>query len=132
MRRHPQNLKSAEQTEQLWRYLDENTAIGEIYRFKEKLMELLLIKKRTRQGCEPLISRFLKAIRELKSSKIASLVSLGETLESWSEEIAAMWRFTKNNGITEGFHNKMETLSRRAYGFRNFESYRLRVRVMCG
>jgi hypothetical protein len=30
-------------------------------------------------------------------------------------------------GITEGFHTKMEMLSRRAYGFRNFENYRLRV-----
>lgn len=32
-----------------------------------------------------------------------------------------MWRFTRSNGITEGFHNKMETISRQAYGFRNFE-----------
>ena len=36
------------------------------------------------------------------------------------------------NGITEGFHNKMEMLSRRAYGFRNFENYRLRVLAHCG
>jgi hypothetical protein len=40
--------------------------------------------------------------------------------------------FTKNNGITEGFHNKMETISRQAFGFRNFENYRLRVKVLCG
>ena len=38
---------------------------------------------------------------------------------------------TRSNGITEGFHNKMETLSRQAYGFRNFENYRLRVKVLC-
>jgi hypothetical protein len=38
---------------------------------------------------------------------------------------------TRNNGITEGFHNKMETISRVAYGFRNFENYRLRVKVLC-
>ena len=43
-----------------------------------------------------------------------------------------MWRFSKNNGITEGFHNKMEVISRRAYGFRNFENYRLRVLTHCG
>ena len=42
-----------------------------------------------------------------------------------------MWRFTRNNGITEGFHNKMETITRQAYGFRNFENYRLRVKVLC-
>ncbi len=34
--------------------------------------------------------------------------------------------------ITEGFHNKMEMISRRAYGFRNFENYRLRVLAHCG
>jgi len=33
-----------------------------------------------------------------------------------------MWRFTRNNGITEGFHNKMELINRQAYGFRNFEN----------
>jgi len=38
-----------------------------------------------------------------------------------------MLRFTKTNGITEGFHTKMEMISRRAYGFKNFENYRLRV-----
>ncbi len=53
------------------------------------------------------------------------------TLADWSAEIATMWRFTRNNGITEGFHTKMEVLQRQAYGFRNFQNYRLRVRVMC-
>jgi hypothetical protein len=43
-----------------------------------------------------------------------------------------MWRFTRSNGITEGFHNKMETINRQAYGFRNFQNYRLRVQVLCG
>ncbi|MBV9156388.1 MAG: transposase, partial [Acidobacteriaceae bacterium] len=52
-------------------------------------------------------------------------------LHAWREEIATMWRFSRNNAITEGFHNKMEVLSRQAYGFRNFNNYRLRVRVLC-
>jgi len=42
-----------------------------------------------------------------------------------------MWRFTSNNGITAGFHNKMEVLQRQAYGFRNFQDYRLRVKMLC-
>ena len=33
-----------------------------------------------------------------------------------------MWRFTRNNGITEGFHNKMELINRQSNGFRNFEN----------
>ncbi len=43
-----------------------------------------------------------------------------------------MWRFSKSNGPTEGFHTKMEMMTRRAYGFRNFENYRLRVLTHCG
>lgn len=41
------------------------------------------------------------------------------------------YTITKNNGITEGFHRKMKLIQRRAYGFRNFENYRLRVKVLC-
>jgi hypothetical protein len=58
--------------------------------------------------------------------------TLAKTLHSWRGEIAAMWRFTKNNGITEGFHRKMKLIQRRAYGFRNFQNYRLRVIAACG
>jgi hypothetical protein len=65
------------------------------------------------------------------SASERALVQLGNTLHAWREEIATMWRFTRNNGITEGFHTKMEVLNRQAYGFRNFQNYRLRVRVMC-
>ena len=57
---------------------------------------------------------------------------LGATIDGWKNEIGRMWRFTRNNGITEGFHNKMEMISRQAFGFRNFENYRLRVKVLCG
>ena len=46
--------------------------------------------------------------------------------------LTAMWRFTKNNGITEGFHRKMKLIQRRAYGFKNFNNYRLRVIAQCG
>jgi transposase len=57
---------------------------------------------------------------------------LAKTLMSWLEPIVMMWRFSKSNGPTEGFHNKMEMMTRRAYGFRNFENYRLRVLTHCG
>lgn len=36
------------------------------------------------------------------------------------------------DGITEGFHRKMKLIQHRAYGFRNFENYRLRVIAQCG
>ena len=60
--------------------------------------------------------------RWLSVAGLAPLVQPGQTLSAWSEEIVAMWRFTRNNGITEGFHNKMELINRQAYGFRNFHN----------
>ena len=57
---------------------------------------------------------------------------LGCTIRQWFEPIIRMWRFTKSNGITEGFHRKMKLIQRRAYGYRNFENYRLRVLIECG
>lgn len=57
---------------------------------------------------------------------------LPKTLTSWMTPIAALWRFSKSDAITEGFHNKMQMMSRQAYGFRNFEHFRLRVLDHCG
>jgi transposase len=131
MRRHRHNLKP-DQSVKLATYLAANPALQPIYRSKQSLCYLLLKKHKTRKQCERLIPRFLTAISHLDQAVFASLVQLGSTLRNWSEQIVAMWRFTKNNGITEGFHNKMETISRQAFGFRNFENYRLRVKVLCG
>ena len=68
----------------------------------------------------------------LKNSGLEPACTLGQTLGRWTEEIVRMWRFTRNNGITEGFHRKMKLIQRRAYGFRNFANYRLRVIAQCG
>lgn len=38
-----------------------------------------------------------------------------------------MWRLTKYDGITQGSHPQLEVLQRQAYGFRNFNNWRLRV-----
>jgi transposase len=131
MRRHRHNLKPEQRTK-LHAYLAAKPILEVIYRFKQKLCSLLLKKRKTRKQCQRLIPRFLTAISELDQSGLVPLVQLGSSLRNWAEQIVPMWRFTKNNGITEGFHNKMETISRQAFGFRNFENYRLRVQVLCG
>ena len=62
----------------------------------------------------------------------AEMQKIGVTIRKWLSPIIRMWRYSKNNGITEGFHRKMKLIQRRAYGYRNFENYRLRVLVECG
>jgi transposase len=130
MRRHRYNLKP-EQQGKLFAYLKQHPAMELVYRFKQRLCYLLLEKHLNQRKCRELAPRLLRMIADLRAQGLAPLVQLGNTLHSWREEIATMWRFTRNNGITEGFHTKMEVLQRQAYGFRNFNNYRLRVKVMC-
>lgn len=131
MRRHPWNL-SDEQRVRLDGYFEEQPALRPIYEFKNGLLELLLKKHQKRIEAKALIPQLLWHIEECRKSPFPRFQDLARTLKRWLEPIARMWRFTKNNGITEGLHNKMEMLSRRAFGFRNFQNYRLRVIALCG
>lgn len=121
-----------EQLERLQAYFAEQPALQAVYEFCRDLSELLRVKARSRRGCRKHVAELLNRMRQLRQSPFAAMRTLGNTLFSWKEEVARMFRFTRSNGITEGFHRKMKLIQRRAYGFRNFENYRLRVRVLCG
>ena len=128
MRIHEWKL-SGEQRVNLKNYLSEYPALKALYRAKQKLIRYVLLKTLTAKRMKQKLSGFLKLFEQLHESPLRELA---KTILSWLEPIVAMWRFSKSNGITESFHNKMEMLSRRAYGFRNFENYRLRVLAHCG
>lgn len=130
LRTNPENL-SDKRRQRRDQYFVEQPAIQVIYEFKQQLHQLLMKKHCKAKNCKQLLPVFIHMIEQLKQSLFQPLKTLGNTLEEWQEEIVRMWRFTKNNGITEGFHRKMKLIQRRAYGFRNFENYRLRVRVLC-
>ena len=92
---------------------------------------LMLNKQVNNKKAKILIPKFMNMINELKYCKFEPMVTIGITLESWSEEIVRMWRCLRSNSITEGFYTEMEMISRRTFGFRNFDNYRLRVRALC-
>jgi transposase len=131
MRRHKKNLAS-EQIERLNQYLKRNPVLQEIYQFKQQLNEILLTVEKNKALLRPKIYALMEMIQKLQQTSLEPLKTLGTTLERWKEEIGRMMRFSKTNSITEGFHNKMEMLSRRAFGFRNFNNYRMRVLAHCG
>ena len=101
MRRHGSKLRS-DQKLRLERYLDAHPAIRIVYEVKEALCRLLNIKCRTKKNSRPLIKRLINWIWKLRYSGLPALETLAETLDNWSSEIVCMWRFTKNNGITDG------------------------------
>ena len=108
---------------------DKYPVLRSLYFAKQQLNGFLVMKTVKRQRAKKMLPQFLALVAQLAQSPARALAN---TLRSWLEPIVRMWRFSKSNGITEGFHTKMEMLSRRAYGFRNFENYRLRVLTQCG
>ena len=131
MRKHEWKLTEKQEV-RLKEYLNDQPAVKAIYDFKQGLNKLLLRKDIYKSEAPSLISQYLWHMNELLNSPIEAFQKLGRTLRKWQKEIVRMWRFSKTNGITEGLHTKMEMISRRAFGFRNFENYRLRVIALCG
>ena len=123
---------SQDQVKNLLKYFEKFPALKVIDQVQQRILEIVRVKNINKKAARELIPRFLTLVDELKNAGFPSLSTLGSTLESWAEEIVRMWRFTKTNSITEGLHTKMEMISRRAFGFRNFKNYRLRVIVLCG
>lgn len=131
LRKRKDNLTTRDQ-ERLHKLFARYPVLQTLYEKMHALRSLMSLKHQTKHECRPLVAALLAFISELQNSAFAPLVTLAQTLHSWREPVAAMWRFTKNNGITEGFHRKMKLIQRRAYGFRNFNNYRLRVIAQCG
>ncbi len=71
-------------------------------------------------------------IRSMRYEAPTEFGKLAETISEWFAPIIRMWRFRKNNGITGGFHCKMNLIQRLVYRYKNFENYRLRILVQCG
>ncbi len=131
MSTRPKKL-SAKQREKLEKYFNQQPAIENLWIFCQELAELCRNKGKNHYTCRKLIRELLQKIEMLKQSPFKQMRTLGKSLYQWLNPIARMFRFYRSNGILEGFHRKMKLIQRRAYGFRNFENYRLRVRVLCG
>ena len=123
---------SSQKKQKLDRYFEQQPAIKSLWIFCQELAELCRNKGKNHAVCRKLVRDLLKKVEMLKTSPFRPMQTLGKSLTSWLNPIARMFRYYRSNGILEGFHRKMKLIQRRAYGFRNFENYRLRVRVMCG
>lgn len=110
LRKRACNL-TAREGQTLKRLFELNPALGVYHRFKEELCELLRLKIQTMRQCRRNILR----LRELKAmiahEAAPELKKIGVTIRKWLSPIIRMWRYRKNNGITEGFHRKMKLVS---------------------
>jgi transposase len=81
------------------------------------------------------IDRATHALRNLAQQWAASLQpeiqTLRRTLLRWKHEWLAYFDTGITNGRTEGFNLKAKLVKRRAFGYRSFRNYRLRLLNAC-
>jgi transposase len=67
-----------------------------------------------------------------KKSMPPELQRLARTFTNWREEITNWLNAKVSNGPTEALNNLIKRVKRTGYGFRNFESYRIRILLYAG
>jgi transposase len=100
--------------------------LREVYQFKEALHAFYRIRGRDRAA------RALTAMTDrMAASALPEIRTLRRTLIKWRSELLAYFGTGLTNGRTEGFNNKAKLVKRRAYGYRSFANYRLRLLNAC-
>jgi transposase len=66
-------------------------------------------------------------ISEAAASGLHPFERTARTLTRWRQEILNYWRHPITNAFVEGNHNRIKTMKRRAYGYRNDRNFLLRI-----
>ena len=69
---------------------------------------------------------------DLQDEAPPEIRQLGRTLQRWAHQIAAWHHSQVSNGPTEAINNLIKRVKRAAFGFRNFNNYRIRALLYAG
>jgi transposase len=110
----------------LWERLKEFPKLNELYWWIQHLHRFYRTKGRARAE-----TALEKTITQMKLSEYPELKTLAKTLSLWKEEIVNYFQFRITNATTEGYNNIAKLVQRRAFGYKSFRNYRLRVLNAC-
>lgn len=68
-------------------------------------------------------------IQRVEDSGFEALKSFVKTLQNWQELILNYFDGRHSNGVAEGVNLKIRMINRRAFGYRNFDQFRLHILV---
>ena len=111
---------------ELQKWLVQHPKLEQIYYAKETLHKLY--RCRGRKWARKVL---IKLMDTLALSKYKELQSLRKTLQDWQQEILNYFENRITNARTEGFNNVCKQLQKRAYGYKSFKNYRLKVLYAC-
>lgn len=121
--KNPENLDERRNEHQrLEEALALNKSLATAYYLKEDLRQFW------DQPGKPVAEAFLNDwLRRAEASGIKILQRFAKTLEEHRSGLLAYYDFKITSGPLEGMNNKIKTMKRQAYGFRDFEFFKLKI-----
>jgi transposase len=113
---------SASERQRVAEMLTEHPDLAHAWAFKEGLRAIY-----RRRRPEDAAAALDAWIRDARASGLRPFQRAGTTLSKWRNEVLNYWRYPITNALVEGKHNRVKTLKRRAYGYRNDRSFLLRL-----
>jgi transposase len=121
--KNPSNLKPEHNEEQrLEEALLLNSSLATAYYLKEDLRQLWFQKNK-----ELATAHLDDWVARAKISGVKMLLTFSETLEKHRDGVLAYFDFPISTGPLEGTNNKIKTLQKQAYGFRDMDFFKLKI-----
>ena len=121
--KNPENLDpERNERERLDEALELNLPLATVYYLKEDLRQIWL------QANVRAARKILRDwVARARASGIRMLKQFAATLEEYQEGILAYYKYPISTGPLEGTNNKIKTMKRQAYGFRDHEFFKLKI-----
>jgi transposase len=121
--KNPENLDPGrDEHERLREALQLNAPLATAYYLKEDLRQVWL--QPNKRAARRVLRDWLARAR---ASGIRRLIQLAATLEGYQEGILAYYDYPISTGPLEGTNNKIQTMKRQAYGFRDLAFFKLKI-----
>jgi transposase len=121
--KNPENLdKQKNEKERLEKALNVNKPLATAYYLKEDLRQMW--NQETKENAEEHMENW---IAKANASGVKMLIDFAKTLASHRTGILAYYDYKISTGPLEGTNNKIKTMQRQSYGFRDKEFYKLKI-----
>lgn len=120
-----QQLGSEGADQRLKKALSVNAELSTSYYLKEDLRRVW--NQADKESAKTILHNW---IMEAKGSGVKHMKKLADTIELHADGILAYYDYRISSGKVEGVNNKIKTIKRQAYGFRDDEYFKLRILSM--
>lgn len=121
-----ENLKTKKQKEDLnYILINYSEDLRIAYREKEEMLEIIRMEDKNKA-----IEKLNNWVKRNLESHIIALKNCAKTYFNWIREIRNAIKVKYSNGPMEGYNNKIKTLKRLSFGFRNFTHFKARILLM--